>query len=208
MIHNKKELKLFQKLNTPAKIQDYINSLGFNFEKNVETLSSPRVVILRKTAHCIEGAILASEILAFHKFKNFLIDLKCRKHARDYDHVICVFQIGKYFGAISKTNHAVLRFREPVYTSVRELVMSYFHEYFLPSGTKTLDSYSQPFDLKKYDKNPKLKDWRVTEKDLWFIGYDLDKSKHFKIVPKNHLGKLRKADKIEVQAGQITEYPA
>lgn len=204
MLYNTKETKIFQKLNTPNKIQDYLNKLKFNFEKNGEVLSSPRTIIARQSAHCIEGALLASEILTFHKYKNFLIDLKCRKHARDYDHVICVFQVGKYFGAISKTNHAVLRYREPVYTSVRELVMSYFHEYFLPSGTKTLDSYSEEFYLDKYNKTNK--DWQISSENLWNIGYDLDKSKHFKIVPKSHLIKLRSADKIEIEAGQLVEY--
>jgi hypothetical protein len=119
----------------------------------------------------------------------------------DYDHVIAPFKIHDLWGALSKTNHAVLRYREPVYRNIRELAMSYFHEYFLKNGKKTLRQYSALLNL-----NTVPKDWYYSEKDLWMIDRKLDKLKHFDILHKSFVKKLRPADKIEIKAGEITEY--
>ncbi|MEQ1561715.1 MAG: hypothetical protein ABL899_03295, partial [Nitrospira sp.] len=120
----------------------------------------------------------------------------------DYDHVVSVFRIDGFFGAISKTNHGVLRYREPVYKTVRELAMSYFHEYFLNNGQKTLREYSDPFDLNYFNKI----NWRTSEKDLSEIHEHLDKIKHHKILSQKQIKNLRKADKIEIEAGKLVEY--
>jgi|SRR3989344_4630023 len=197
----KRKIKLFKKLNSPKKIQDFINKIPINFEKNGEdTCKSPQQVLKEKKCHCIEGAILASMILRFHKQKPLIVDLTSSK--KDFDHVIAVFkQCGKW-GAISKTNHAVLRYREPVYSSIRELVMSFFHEYFLKDGKKTLRSYSLPVDLSKFDK----KGWMSALNDVWYIADYLAKVKHFKILNKKQIAGLRKADKIEIKAGKLIEW--
>jgi hypothetical protein len=116
--------------------------------------------------------------------------------------VVALFQKNGKWGAISKTNHTVLRYREPVYKNIRELAMSYFHEYFLHDGTKTLESFStKPFDLSKYGKA-----WITTNEDLWEIGADIDDAPHTNILDKKERKNLRKADKIEIEAGKITEW--
>lgn len=200
---SEQEQALIKRLNTPTKIQDYLNSLKFNFEKNgkknTQTLKSPLFTMRAKNAHCIEGAILGAYLLSRHGFEPFLLHLEAVKH--DYDHVIAPFKIKGYWGALSKTNHGVLRYREPVYKTVRELVMSYFHEYFLDTGEKTLRRYSDLLNLNDFEK-----DWPLLEGDLWGIDQELDKLKHYDIVPKIYLKKLRKADKIEVLAGKVVEY--
>jgi len=188
-----------KKLNTPEKIQDFLNTLKFNFERNGETCMSPKRVLENKTAHCFEGALFAAAALEAHGRKPLLLDLKAS--SRDDDHVVALFKIKGRWGAVSKTNHAVLRYREPVYASVRELAMSYFHEYFLPDGTKTLKSFSKPFDLSKQ----KI-DWKISNKNLFVLTRALDKSPHTQIVPKGL--KLRKADRIEIKAGEIVESKA
>jgi hypothetical protein len=195
----KKEKLLMQKLNTPAKVQDFLNRLKFNFEKNGETLKSPVMVLRTKSAHCMEGALLGAYILSLHGFTPYILYLKATKE--DYGHVITPFKIKGFWGALSKTNHAVLRYREPVYKNIRELVMSYFHEYFLDNGKKTLRKYSEPLNLNIFKKN-----WELEENNLWEIDKKLDRIKHYNIVPKSYLKKLRKADKIEIQAGKITEF--
>ncbi len=195
----KKEIALLKKLNTPAKAQDYLNVLKFNFEQKGETLKSPLFTIRAGNAHCIEGAILGAYILSRHGFTPYLMHLKATKG--DFDHVVAPFKIGKFWGALSKTNHAVLRYREPVYKNIRELAMSYFHEYFLNDGTKTLRQYSALLNLNTFEKN-----WETLEGDLWGIDVELDKIKHYDIVPKSYLKKLRKADKIEIEAGKIVEW--
>ena len=196
--YTKEEVKLFRKLNSPQKIQDYLNSLKFNFGKDAKFFS-PRVVIKTKKADCLEGAILAAAILEFHGEKPLIIDLRSTTKPFDYDHVVAVFKKFDCFGAISKTNHGVLRYREPVYKTIRELVMSYFHEYFLDNGHKTLREYSEPLNLSSI----KHINWRTTESDLWEIHEILDKAKHYSILSPQQVKNLRKADKVEIEAGKI-----
>ncbi len=199
LVFTKKEKDLIKKLNTPAKVQDFLNTLPFNFEENGETLKSPILTLRARRAHCMEGALLGAYILSCHGYKPLILNLETSRG--DFDHVIALFKEDGRWGALSKTNHAVLRYREPVYKNVRELVMSYFHEYFLDSGVKTLRRYSRPLDLNVFEKN-----WEVMEGDLWGIDQELDKIKHYDIAPKKTLKKLRKADKIEIEAGKIVEY--
>lgn len=200
---NKGELLLFRRLSTPAKIQDYLNSVPFNFEKNGQTCFSPREVIKNKTAHCAEGAIFASAVLEFHGYKPLIMDLRSTTKPYDYDHVVAIYKKDGHFGAISKTNHAVLRYREPVYKTIRELVMSYFHEYFLDTGKKTLREYSNFLDLNKFNKL----NWRTTNEHLFEIPAYLDDIKHHKILTSKQVKNLRLADKVEIRAGKIREYP-
>jgi len=188
-----------KKLNTPAKVQDYLNSLKFNFEKKGETLKSPVMVLREGNAHCIEGAIFGAYILSLHGFTPYLLHLKATRE--DYDHIIVPFKLRGLWGALSKTNHAVLRYREPVYKNIRELVMSYFHEYFLDNGAKTLRSYSALLNLNIFEK-----DWETHRQDLWGIDQELGRIKHFNVLQKTAIKNLRKADKVEIKAGKVVEY--
>ena len=194
-----KEISLLKKLDTPALTQDFLNSLEFNFEEQGETLKSPVLTLRQRKAHCLEGALLGAYILSLHGLTPYLIHLKAINS--DYDHIITPFKQGGFWGALSKTNHAVLRYREPIYKNIRELVMSYFHEYFLNNGQKTLRQHSELLNLNNFKK-----DWAIMEEDFWEVDQALDKIRHYDIVPKRAIGKLRKADKIEIKAGQITEY--
>lgn len=196
----KKEEKILRKLNTPEKIQDFLNKLEINFEENGETCMSPRRVLETEKCHCIEGAILAALALRLHGKKPLIVDLTASKE--DFDHVIAVFRENGKWGAISKTNHAVLRYREPVYGSIRELVMSFFHEYFDDNGRKTLRSYSKPVDLSRFDE---LR-WITSDEDVWFVDKYLGKVRHFKILNQNEISRLRRADRIEIEAGKMVEY--
>ncbi|OGI57375.1 hypothetical protein A3B85_00095 [Candidatus Nomurabacteria bacterium RIFCSPHIGHO2_02_FULL_37_13] len=195
----KKEKALIYKMNTPAKAQDFLNSLSFNFEKDGETLKSPILTLRAQRAHCLEGALLGAYILSLHGFMPHILHLKATRE--DFDHVIAPFKIRGLWGALSKTNHAVLRYREPIYKNIHELVMSYFHEYFLDNGEKTLRQYSKLLNLNIFKKN-----WAVMKGDLWFIDKKLDKIKHYDIMPKAHIKKLRKADKVEIKAGKMIEW--
>ena len=127
------------------------------------------------------------------------MDLQTAKN--DTDHVVTLFKEDNLWGAVSKTNHAVLRYRDPVYTTVRELAMSYFNEYFLDNGKKTLRAFSTPFSLLCFDN-----EWLTSPENLWGISDELDKSPHFEIVKKDTIKRLRPADSIEIQAGKIVEW--
>ncbi len=202
IIWNSAEIKLFKKLKTPAKIQDFLETLKPNFETKGETCYSPRQVLKHKVAHCMEGAMFAAAALEFHGHKPLVVDLRSVKKPYDDDHVIAVFQQFRCWGAISKTNHGVLRYREPIYKTFRELVLSYFHEYFLHNGNKTLREFSNPLNLNYFNKL----NWRTTDEDLFEIPQYLDMVKHFKILSQEQIKNLRKADKIEITIGKVTQW--
>lgn len=195
------ERSVFSKLNTPNKIQGYLDHLPINFEPEGDTLFSPRELLKARRAHCIEGALFAATSLAYHGQPPLLLDFQTIKE--DQDHVVTLFKQQGLWGAISKTNHPLLRWRDPVYRSVRELAMSYFHEYILPSGKKSLKTYSRPFDLRRY----KPERWVTASESLFWLAEELDDSHHFPIVPKKGRIRLRYASENERQLLTLPEWP-
>jgi hypothetical protein len=194
------ELAVLRKLSTPIKIQDYLDSLPINYEKRGETCMSPRRVLREGKAHCIEGAMLAAVALMLAGEKPLLLDLKTLPS--DDEHVIALYKRNGYWGAISKTNHATVRFRDPIYKNVRELAISYFHEYFLnDTGVKTLRNYSTPINMNRFG----LK-WITAEEDLWHIADALDTVPHFSLMPLVNERYIRKADEMEKKAGRLVEW--
>ena len=194
-----KEFTVFKKLKSPKRIQDFLDAIPINFETGGETCRSPLMTLKHNEAHCMEGAMLAAAALWRHGERPLLLDLKSADN--DDDHVVTLFRYKDHWGAISKTNHAVLRWRDPIYKTVRELTMSYFNEYFLDSGQKTLRSFSAPFNLLRYGKN-----WLATEENLWHIAADLDDSPHFNIMENGATRRLRRADPLEIEAGKLTQW--
>lgn len=197
-----KEFEILKKINTPVRVQNFLDTLKINFEPNGDTFFSPMTVLQKKACHCIEGAILAALALRLHGQAPLLVDLTANKN--DFDHVITVFKKDGFWGAISKTNHAALRYREPVYRSIRELAMSYFHEYFDDFGRKNLRSYSSPVNLKRFDR----RGWMTTFDNVYYIPEYLVAARHFPLLTKKQFKNLREADPIEIEAGKITEWKA
>lgn len=193
-------LKLLDRLSTPMKVQDYLDTLRINFETNGDTHYSPFIVFQKREAHCIEAALFAAAALWYHGRPPLLLDLKAAKG--DYDHVVALYTQNGYWGAISKSNHATIRWRDPVYKTVRELAVSYFHEWFPErTGVRTLRAYSVPLNLERF-----CIDWILTDKDLWWVDRVLNKQKHFPIAPYENLRRTRKADRIETRAGSLLEW--
>ena len=196
----KHEESILRKLKTPARIQDYLDRLPINFEENGDTHYSPRVVLRQKKAHCIEGALLAATAFWLQGKPPLLLDLKTKQG--DDEHVVALFKEGAYWGAISKTNHSVLRYRDPIYRSVRELALSYFHEYFLTStGEKTLVSYSKPFNLMSLGDS-----WVTDEEHLFYLDDHLNNHPHYPLVPKGYAKKIRPATKFEQAVTAVSEW--
>lgn len=191
------ELSVLKKLDTPCKIQDYLDTLSFNFEKKGETCMSPRRVLQEQKAHCIEGAMLAATALWLQGELPLLLNLKV--DTEDVDHVVVLFKRNGYYGALSKTNHAVLRYRDPVYKTIRELAMSYFHEYFLTTdGRKTMRGYSKPIHMGRFGKK-----WVTSSTDVWNIAESIYDSKHTSVIPKGNEKYIRRATALEQQAAGI-----
>jgi len=168
----KEELDIFRSLDNVDRIQAFLDSLDYN---PAYECRSPRWVIRRRKAHCFEGAIFAAAALKFIGHKPLLVDMKS---FNDDDHVIAVFKVDGHWGAVAKSNFTTLRYREPVYRSVRELIMSYFDFYFNTLGEKTLRSYSLPLDLGIFDRRK----WETTDEDLEYIGDKIEALHHFPVV--------------------------
>lgn len=196
------ERHILQKLSSPAKIQDFLDSLPINFEVSGETYMSPRRTLRAQTAHCFEGALVAAAALMYHGRPGLILDL--RTVPSDEDHVVALFQEDGFWGAISKTNHPVLRYRDAVYKNPRELALSYFHEYTFPvTGRKTLREYSNPpFDLSRLDPS----EWVVEEDDLFDLAERIDNARHSPVASPAALRKLRPAGRHEVAAMDAQEW--
>ncbi len=188
-------------LTTPKKIQDFLDTLPINFERSGDTHYSPRLVLEHNRAHCIEAALLGASLMWLNGIGEPLImDLKAAKG--DYDHVIAPYKVNGYWGALSKSNHATIRWRDPVYRTPRELVLSYFHEWF-PEGTgrRTLRSYTLPLNMKKFGT-----DWITSEEHLWWVDTKLNSLSHYPIAPSKNMRLARLADPMEIKAGSLTEW--
>ena len=168
---SKEELHLLRRLSTPEKIQQYLEDLPYNKEREGETCRSPRRVVRYNTAHCFEGALFAAAALRVNGRPPLILDLEA---VRDDDHVMAVFRVNGCWGAIGKSNYAGLRFRSPVYRNLRELVISYFEHYYNLDGEKTLRAYSRPVNLARFD----TMGWMTAEDDLWSIPEYLVEVKH------------------------------
>ena len=187
----KEEVSFLKELSDPDKIQRFLDSIDYN--PNYEC-RSPRWVIKKRSAHCFEGALFAASALNFIGHKPLLVDMKS---FNDDDHVIAIFKEDDHWGAVAKSNFTTLRYREPVYRTLRELIMSYFDFYFNINGDKSLRSYSLPLDLTIYNK---LK-WTTTNDDLEYIGDKLEKLHHYDVVTKKMIKKLKVASETVLQAG-------
>ena len=191
------EFKLPRALTTPAKIQRFLDEeLGYNLEPDGDTCSSPRTVLKKRVAHCMEGAMLAAAALRRLGHPPLLVDLEA---VRDTDHVLAVYRDNGYWGAVAKSDYSGLRSREPVYRTVRELVMSYFEHYFNPAGEKTLRAYSRPVNLSQFDRHS----WMTSDEDVWIVPNYLCDLKHTPIVSKATLKKVAPMDKRLYAAGRL-----
>ena len=188
------------RFSSPEKIQDFLNTLHRRKNRKNPIVRSPIAALRAGEASCMEGALIAAACLIQSGRQAFLLDLKVGENdTTDVDHVVTLFTEGARWGALSKTSHAVLRYREPVYASARELAMSFFHEYFTHDGKKTLRSFSKPFDIKKKFGT----EWITSEHDLYEIAAALDDSPHVSILGTRGAAKLRRADPIEIAAGKL-----
>lgn len=187
------EITFLKILSDPDKIQGFLDSLDYN---PAYECRSPRWVIKKRSAHCFEGALFAAAALQFIGYKPLIVDLKAYN---DDDHVIAVFKEDGYWGAVAKSNFTSLRYREPVYRSLRELVMSYFDFYFNTDGDKSLRSWSRPLDLTIYNS----RNWTTTDEDLEYIGDKLETLRHYPVVSKKMIKNLKKASNIMLRAGML-----
>ena len=194
---DQRERKILGGLKTPEKIQKFLdNEIRYNLEPDGDTCYSPRTVLRKRVAQCMEGAMLAAVALRQLGHPPLLVDLEA---ARDSDHVLAVYRTNGYWGAVAKSDYSGLRSREPVYRNVRELVMSYFEHYFNPAGEKTLRAYSRPVNLRQFDR----RGWMTSEEDVWVVPNYLCGIKHTPVLTRTMLRRVAPMDKRLYAAGRL-----
>lgn len=193
------EFAVLRRLNTPHKIQAFLTALRQNFEPDGDSCRPVRVVLRSRSAHCIEAAMLAAAALWVQGEPPLLFDLRAE---RDVDHVVALYRRNGCWGTLAKANGPMLRGRDPVYRTLRELAMSYFHEYVNKRGHKTLREYSRPYDLRALD--PAL--WVSGERDVWDLVERLDAHPHRAILNRRQIKTLSRQDAFLRRATSVLQY--
>ncbi len=189
------ELATLRRLATPERVQRFLDEIPYNLELHGETARSPRRVLRDRTAHCFEGALFAAAAFRMNGRPPLIIDLES---VRDDDHVLAVYRDRGHWGAVATSKFAGLRFREPVYRTLHELVLSYFEHYYNDAGEKTLRAYaSRPVDLARFDAI----DWMTSEVDLWPIAEHLLRIAHTALVPQGYARTRHYMDRRLYEAG-------
>ncbi len=190
------ELAAFRRLSSPQRVQAFLDALPYNTEPRGDTLRSPRRVLRDRTAHCAEGAIFAAAAFRVHGRPPLLVDLVAE---RDDDHVVAPYRDRGLWGAVAISKFSGLRFRLPVYGSVRELVLSYFEQYFNWGGERSLRAYSRPVSLVRFDRIG----WMTAEEDVWPIVEHLAVIPHTQLLPRAVARHLPRVDKRSYAAGVL-----
>ena len=188
------EARLIAGFTTPVRIQEFLDGIQYSEEVRYRC---PLNVVRDRKGHCFDGAVFAAAMLRRLGHRPLVVDLIPNEN--DDDHVLAVFRERGHWGAVAKSNFSGLRYREPVFRTVRELVMSYFEDFFNAVGEKTLRAYTRPLDLITLDSS----NWLVQDEGLDAIGERLDEIKKFKVLTPAMIRHLSFADKRSVQAGLL-----
>ena len=170
-VFSRQEIQDIRRLNTPPKVQQFVTGLSYNQSHRISIVD----VLRTRSADCLEAAAFASVVLSYHEISNFVMDLSS---VRDEDHVLCVFKQAEGYGAIAQSKFLGLRYRNPVYASLRELAMSYFESYYNFFGEYTLRSYSRPISL-----NNLTEDQLTRAEFMHQLEEQLGAISHVKLVP-------------------------
>ncbi len=185
------DLRTLRALKTPVRIQKFIDALTYQY---ADTAGSPQRVLRERKGHCMEGALVAAAALRVNGHRPLLMDLEA---VHDDDHVIALYKEGSLWGGIAKSNFAGLRFRAPVYRTLRELALSYVEHYYNLRGERTLRAYSVPVSLDRLDRFH----WMTSEEDVWCVAEALIAARHYPLFPDKVARALPRLDRRSFEAG-------
>jgi hypothetical protein len=188
----KEERRVVVPLRTPARIQLFLDGLTYASET---IYRSPLRVLRERTCQCFDGAVFAAAMLRRIGHPALVIDLL--PNSRDDDHVLALYKRDRHWGAVTKSNFAGLGFREPVYRDVRELVMSYFEQYYNLDYEKTLRGYTRPLDLKAFDRLH----WMTKDETMELISAKLDEVRRTRLLTRSMIAGLSPVDARSFRAG-------
>jgi hypothetical protein len=189
------EARLLASLTPEWRIQEYLDT-RLRYDTKGGSCRSPRRVIREGRCQCMDGALFAAAALRVQGRPPLILDLEAEQ---DDDHVLAVFKTRHGFGAIGRSNYSGLRYREPVYRTIRELVMSYFESYFNLRRQKTLRTYSRPVNLARFDRIR----WMTSEQDVWDIPNHLLLIPHTRIATRAAIRTYSRVDRRLFDAGLV-----
>ena len=180
------------RLSAPDRIQAFLDGVAYSVESEYRC---PLRVLRERTAHCFDGALFAA--MALRRIGYPPLILYMIANGRDDDHLLALYKRQGYWGAVAKSNFVGLRFREPVYRSLRELVMSYFEQFYNVEREKTLRAYTAPLNLKGFDEFH----WMTSDDPLERIARRLDEIRRFSVLTRSMIAALSPVDERSYQAG-------
>ena len=192
---SREDLRTLRALKTPAQIQNFIDELEYQY---ADTAWSPARVLRERKGHCLEGALVAAAALRVQGHPPLLMDLEA---VHDDDHVIAIYRERGLWGGIAKSNFAGLRFRAPVYRTLRELALSYFDDYYNLRGQRTLRAYSRAVNLARLDHPDANKHWMTAEEDVWCVPEALIAARHYALISDKTARELPRLDRRSYKAG-------
>jgi hypothetical protein len=185
------ELRTLRALKTPARVQHFLDELAYQY---ADTAGSPRRALHERKGHCLEGALVAAAAFRLQGRPPLIMDLEA---VHDDDHVVALYRERGLWGAVAKSNFAGLRFRSPVYRTLRELALSYFEHYYNLRGQRTLRAYSRAVNLSRLDHRC----WMTAGDDLWCVPELLIAARHYPLVPDKTARELPRLDRRSFAAG-------
>ena len=188
------ERKVIAGLATPVKIQTFLDDLPYSTE---HVYRCPLRVLRERFAHCFDGALFAAATL--RRLGHHPLIMEMVPNGRDDDHLVALYQYDRHWGAVAKSNFVGMRFREPVYRNLRELVMSYFEQFYNVEREKTLRRYTQPLNLKVFDRW----NWMGSDDALGRIAKRLDRIRQVPVLTHSMISHLSLVDERSYQAGLI-----
>ena len=186
--------KILDGLTTPFKIQAFLDTLHYSED---EFYRCPMRVLRDRKAHCFDGGLFAA--MALRRLGHPPLILELIPNGRDDDHILALFRQSGHWGTVAQSNFTGLRFREPVYRTLRELVMSYFEDYFNAAGEKTLAAYRGPINLRVFDHL----DWMSSDAGLESLASDMDRYRILPVLTKEMSADLSPVDDLSLRAGML-----
>ncbi len=190
-----REKVIMDNLRTPALIQAFLDETRY---PSGSENRSPLEVLRQRKAHCLDGGLFAAAALRRLGFPPLVLDLQ-PDPGMDDDHVLALYKIDDCWGAVAKSNYSGLRFREPVYRSLRELVISYFDDFFNVNGIKTLRYYTRPINLGRFDKQ----DWMNSSSGVDWLENYLKTVKIHPLITPAQAAFLSPVDRRSFEAGSL-----
>ncbi len=190
----KSERRILAQMTTPMRIQAFLDKLPYSVETGYRC---PLRVLREHVAHCFDGALFGAAALRRLGYPPLILDMLAI--VQDDDHILALYKRNGHWGAVAKSNFAGLRFHEPIYRTLHELVMSYFEQFYNMERKKTLRSYTVPLNLKAFDKF----NWMTSDEPLERVGERLDEIRKVHVLTRSMIAGLSLIDERSYRAGLV-----